>query len=72
MAMLIAVAVTFVLLVSPMTLAHLVFFIRNENVYLITEPKFVIFRHVKDFFVPRAVLKLVSLRFSCVKKQSFI
>ena len=42
--MLIAVAIMYVILVTPITVAHLVFFILDRNIFEATQPGFVLFR----------------------------
>ena len=44
--MLIVVAIVYVILVTPITLAHLVFFILDRNIFEATEAGFVFFRYV--------------------------
>ena len=43
--MLIAVAVMYVVLVTPITFAHVTFFFLDRNIFEVTEPDFILFRY---------------------------
>ena len=43
--MLIAVAVMYVVLVTPITFAHMTFFFLDRNIFEVTEPDSVLFRY---------------------------
>ena len=51
--MLIAVAVMYILLVTPITFAHLTFFILGKNIFEVKEPDFVLFRYMSEVFSVR-------------------
>ncbi len=44
MVMLIVVAVVYIILVTPISLAHIIFFILDRNIFEVTEPSLVTFR----------------------------
>ena len=53
MVMLIVVAVAYVILVTPISVAHLVFFILDRNIFEATEPAFVTFRQIDSLSTKR-------------------